>query len=192
MDRHAAFDGVKCPNSWQNFRKHKNLAGRPLKPGVRFRKMNILAEIDFFSLIINRKHILFVVLFILYVIIRFLFSYILDKPIGQANTRAVSHYNRVTLRSWLDNYFEIKKTSKIICNTIAVISLIVASFNLFIQFTMAVIELTAKDLDFMSNTNLLPLIEFSNFTVIFTSILGIIAVNYFKNFSTLYIPDIIE
>lgn len=167
-------------------------SGQPGDARVRFHNMNILAEIGFFSLIINRKHILFVVLFILYVIIKFIFSYILKKPIGQANTEAVSNYKGVTLRSWLENYFEIKKTSKIICNTIAVISLIVASFNLFIQFTMAVIELTAEDLDFMINTNLLPLIEFSNFTVIFTSILGIIAIHYFKNFSTLYIPDIID
>ena len=35
MDRHAAFDGVKYPNSWQILREHKTLARRPLKPSVR-------------------------------------------------------------------------------------------------------------------------------------------------------------
>ena len=46
MDRHAAFDGVKYPNSWQILRKYQNLARRPLKPGViRKKNMNIVHEI---------------------------------------------------------------------------------------------------------------------------------------------------
>lgn len=39
MDRHLAFDEVKCPNFWQILRKHRNLAERPLKPGVMKKSM---------------------------------------------------------------------------------------------------------------------------------------------------------
>ena len=42
MDRHAAFDEVKYPNFWQILREHKNLAKRPLKPGVMWFKIKTL------------------------------------------------------------------------------------------------------------------------------------------------------
>ena len=45
MDRHVAFDEVTYPNSWQILRKHKNLAGRPLKPGVSFNRKDNMKKI---------------------------------------------------------------------------------------------------------------------------------------------------
>ena len=47
MDRHAAFDEVTYPNSWQILHEHQNLAGRPLKPGVIF-KIKMPKSIEFF------------------------------------------------------------------------------------------------------------------------------------------------